>query len=109
MFFFRKTLGGSYFDYYSSHIRLYRLQDKIIINLYYHMAKDEYYFDDVDLIYKGSKPNNMYINESLLKNKNLLEKNKIKKLKKVKLFLFFNKLIALIEQNLIKIIFSKIF
>jgi hypothetical protein len=106
MFFFRKTLGGSYFDYYSSHIRLYRLQDKIIINLYYHMAKDEYYFDDVDLIYKGFKHNNVYLNENLLQNKNLLEEKK--KLKKVKLVLFLNKIIELIEQNLIKSIFCKL-
>ena len=68
MFFFRKTLGSSFFDYYSSHIRLYRIEDKIIVNLYYHMAKDEYYFDDIDLLYK-----NINVLTQLKSNKNVFK------------------------------------
>ena len=52
MFFFKKTLNLRFLDFYPSHIRLYRLNNKTIVNLYYHIAKEEYYFDEIDWIYK---------------------------------------------------------
>ena len=82
MFFFKKTMNFKLLDFYPSHIRLYRLCDKIIVNLYYHIAKEEYYFDEIDLIYKDlykkvpQIKKNMFIlnkNNFLLKKKELLK------------------------------------
>ncbi len=87
MFFFKKTINFKLLDFYPSHIRLYRLYDKIIVNLYYHIAKEEYYYDEIDLIYKDLhkkippvKKNNIFLsrNNFILKRKKLLRiiKNK---------------------------------
>lgn len=104
MFFFRKTIELRSLDYYPSHIRLYRLHDKVIINLYYHMSKDEYYFDEIDLIYKGTQKK-VVIKKSLLKKKLLKNSN-------IQIQNFFNlikKFIKFINKNLIKIIYLKLF
>ena len=103
MFFFRKTIELRSLDYYPSHIRLYRLNDKVIINLYYHMSKDEYYFDEIDLIYKGTQKR-VAIKKSLLKKRLLKISNNNQD--------FFNlikKFIKFINKNLIKIIYLKLF
>jgi hypothetical protein len=97
MFFFKKTLNLRFLDFYPSHIRLYRLNNKTIVNLYYHIAKEEYYFDEIDWIYKDlhkkkqSIKKNIYI---LKKRKYILEKKKI--LKNIKKLIF-----KLILKNLI--------
>lgn len=115
MFFFRKTLGGSFFDYYSSHIRLYRLNDKIIVNLYYHMAKDEYYFDDIDLLYKNINILNTSKKKKRLKRRlnkfknNYKLKLRSKQRNKLKLILFINKIIKFIEKKIIEFIYFKLF
>jgi hypothetical protein len=41
MFFFKKTLIKGHFDNYATHLRLYRVEGKIILNLYYHTIKEE--------------------------------------------------------------------
>lgn len=106
MFFFRKTIDFRALDYYPSHIRLYRLQDKIIINLYYHMSKEEYYFDEIDLIYKGSSKRVIIKKKLLRKRKiknNILHNNII-----LNNFFFIKKITNFIDKNLIKIIFFKL-
>lgn len=55
MFFFKKIINLKSLDYYPSHIRLYRFHDKIIVNLYYHIAKEENYFDSIDWFNKQLK------------------------------------------------------
>jgi len=89
MFFFKKTMNFKFLDFYPSHIRLYRLYDKIIVNLYYHIAKEEYYFDEIDLIYK-----NLY--------------KKIPPIKK-NIFIFNNNKYSLTKKNLLKIIKKEFF
>ena len=89
MFFFKKTLSLKFLDFYPSHIRLYRLNDKIIVNLYYHIAKEEYYFDEIDVIYKK-----LHKKMLLKKKKNLINKKNVyifqkKKILKIVKYFFF--------------------
>jgi hypothetical protein len=105
MFFFRKTINVRSLDYYPSHIRLYRLQDKTIVNLYYHMSKDEHYFDEIDLIYRGSQKR-VVIKKKLLKKKNNNNLS-VTQLKKLHFFQSIKKMVKFINKNLIKIIFFK--
>lgn len=103
MFFFRKTIELRSLDYYPSHIRLYRLHDKVIINLYYHMSKDEYYFDEIDLVYKGSQ-------KKVVMKKSLLKKRLLKKSNNAQNFFnLIKKIIKFVNKNLIKIIYLKLF
>jgi len=103
MFFFRKTIELRSLDYYPSHIRLYRLHDKVIINLYYHMSKDEYYFDEIDLVYKGSQKR-VVMKKSLLKKRLLKKSNNAQNA-----FNLIKKIIKFVNKNLIKIIYLKLF
>ena len=84
-------------DFYPSHIRLYRISDKIIVNLYYHIAKEEYYFDEIDLIYKNLYKRIPPIKKKIFffnKNMYLFNEKKILKIIKKQLFkLIFNNLI----------------
>jgi len=77
MFFFRKIINLKFLDYYPSHIRLYRLYDKIIVNLYYHISKEDYYFNKIDLF-------NKYLQKINVKKNILINKKKINKKKKIK-------------------------
>mgnify|MGYP003519983642 FL=1 len=95
MFFFRKTIELRSLDYYPSHIRLYRLHDKVIINLYYHMSKDEYYFDEIDLVYKGSQKR-VVMKKSLLKKRLLKKSNNAQNA-----FNLIKKIIKFVNKNLI--------
>ena len=60
MFFFRKTLQGSSRDAYISHLRLYRIQDKIILNIYYHSSEEGTLENIYDL-----NNNNMFIDNNI--------------------------------------------
>jgi len=64
------------------------------------MAKDEYYFDDVDSLYKNFQ-NNIYI-----ENKLNLRKKKKKKIK-INLNLFLKKIKVIIDSYSFKLIFIK--
>ena len=89
MFFFRKILNFKSIDYYPSHLRLYRLNDKIIINLYYHVSKEEYFLNKIDFFHQN-------LQKKYLKKRNITKKTKniIKKLIKIKLLnIIFNNLI----------------
>jgi hypothetical protein len=93
MFFFKKIINLKSLDYYPSHIRLYRLNNKIIINLYYHLSKEDYYSDKIKLGYKNLQK---ISNNKILKKKKILRniKNKIKKFIKNKfLKILYNELI----------------
>ena len=57
MFFFKKTLIKGHFDNYATHLRLYRVEGKIILNLYYHTVKEEWYQDELDILLKGNDSN----------------------------------------------------
>ena len=81
MFFFKKTINLKILDIYPSHIRLYRLNNKVIVNLYYHIAKEAYYFDEIDLIYKKSHKKIVKNKKNYVKNKSYI-KNYIEKLYK---------------------------
>ena len=68
------------------------------------MSKDEYYFDEIDLIYKGTQKK-VVMKKSLLKKKLLKNSN-------IQIQNFFNlikKFIKFINKNLIKIIYLKLF
>ena len=78
MFFFRKILTLKSVDYYPSHLRLYRLNNKIIINLYYHVSKEDYYLNKIDLFNKNLQKKNIKKKKIIKKKKNIL-KNIIKK------------------------------
>lgn len=89
MFFFRKILNFKSIDYYPSHLRLYRLNDKIIINLYYHVSKEEYFLNKIDFFHQN-------LQKKYFKKRNITKKTKniIKKLIKIKLLnIIFNNLI----------------
>jgi hypothetical protein len=99
MFFFRKIINLKSLDYYPSHIRLYRFNNKIIVNLYYHVSKEDYYYDKINLVYKNlqkiSIKEKKFENKKL-KNRKILKfiKNKIKDFIKIKLLrILFNKLV----------------
>ena len=104
MFFFRKTLDFRTLDYYPSHIRLYRLYDKIIINLYYHMSKEERYFDEIDLLYKGYRKK-VFLKKTKLKKRLLFKQCNIKNYIVLNNFYSIKKIINFINKNLIKIIY----
>ena len=89
MFFFRKILNLKSIDYYPSHLRLYRLNDKIIINLYYHVSKEEYFLNKIDFFQTD-------LQKKYLKKRKVTKKTKniIKKIIKIKLLkIIFNNLI----------------
>jgi len=97
MFFFRKIINLKSLDYYPSHIRLYRLNSKIIINLYYHTSKEDYYDEKIDLAYAN------------LQKKNIKKKKEKKKLENKKTFNFLtNKLQAFIKIKLLRILFNSL-
>ena len=50
LFFFKKLLKSKKSDYYISHIRLYRITNKLIINIYYYNPSEE-------ILYKQLKDN----------------------------------------------------
>jgi hypothetical protein len=78
MFFFRKILNLKSVDYYPSHLRLYRLHNKIIINLYYHVSKEEYFIKKIDFFHQN-------LQKKILKKKKIIKKrrNIVKKLIKL--------------------------
>ena len=81
MFFFKKTLIKGHFDNYATHLRLYRVEGKIILNLYYHTIKEEWYQDELDILLKGTKKP-LYV-DTILKKKKLKKVKKISYLEKV--------------------------
>jgi hypothetical protein len=97
MFFFRKIINLKSLDYYPSHIRLYRLNSKIIINLYYHTSKEDYYDEKMDLAYKNLQKK---------KRKKKIQKKKIQKKKIVKNLI--KKLQAFIKIKLFRILFNSL-
>jgi hypothetical protein len=98
MFFFRKIINLKSLDYYPSHIRLYRLNNKIIINLYYHISKEDYYYDKINLAYKNLQK--ISIKEKISNNKILENKGALKNIK--------NKIEKFIKKKLLRIIFNKL-
>lgn len=98
MFFFRKIINLKSLDYYPSHIRLYRLNNKIIINLYYHISKEDYYYDKINLVYKNLQK--ISIKEKILDNKVLENKRTLKNIK--------NKIEKFIKKKFLKIFFNKL-
>jgi hypothetical protein len=106
MFFFRKTMNFRSLDYYPSHLRLYRLQDKTIVNLYYHMSKSEHFFDEIDLIYKGSQKR-VIIKKKLLRVRKNTNNLSPLSYKKINFFYLLQNSIKFINKNLKKIIFFK--
>jgi hypothetical protein len=69
------------------------------------MSKDEHYFDEIDLIYRGSQKR-VVIKKKLLKKKNNNNLS-VTQLKKLHFFQSIKKMVKFINKNLIKIIFFK--
>jgi hypothetical protein len=97
MFFFRKIINLKSLDYYPSHIRLYRLNSKIIINLYYHTSKGEYYDEKINLAYAKLQKK---------KKQKKIEKKKIEKNKKINFLT--SKLKSVIKIKLFRILFNSL-
>lgn len=74
MFFFRKILNLKSIDYYPSHLRLYRLNDKIIINLYYHVSKEEYFLNKIDFFHQNLQKKYLKQRKVTKKTKNVIKK-----------------------------------
>lgn len=67
------------------------------------MSKDEYYFDEIDLVYKGSQ-------KKVVMKKSLLKKRLLKKSNNAQnSFNLIKKIIKFVNKNLIKIIYLKLF
>ena len=112
MFFFKKTLIKGHFDNYATHLRLYRVEGKIILNLYYHTIKEEWYQDELDILLKGTKKP-LYV-DTILKKKKLKKVKKISYLEKVNQeplnalvpHFLLNKIVKIIENNLKDLLFN---
>jgi hypothetical protein len=74
MFFFRKMLNLKSIDYYPSHLRLYRSNDKIIINLYYHVSKEEYFLNKIDFFHQNLQKKYLKQRKVTKKTKNVIKK-----------------------------------
>jgi len=82
MFFFKKVIESNFWDFYCSHIKLYRNVNNLIINLYIHISK-EIFFNFINIFCVEKKINRLEL-ILLKKKKKKREKKKIKKKRELK-------------------------